>query len=231
MKLLKSLLVLTFVLGLAASSMAVQINEIRIDQPSSDNNEYIELKGNPGESLDGMTYIVIGDGTGGGGVIDNGAVIDLTGQVLDGNGYLLIYEATSGFTGGFETNVAFENSDNVTHLLVTGFTGASGDDLDVEDDCVLDVTPWTGIVDGVVLAEDDTNLAGITECHYGDDLGIDVVGPDGSFVPGHIYRDCTTNEWTIGGFSYPGVDTPGTDNVNCPVSNEDSSFGSVKGRF
>ena len=39
----------------------VIINEIRIDQPGSDVDEYFELAGAPGTSLDGLTYIVIGD--------------------------------------------------------------------------------------------------------------------------------------------------------------------------
>ena len=42
----------------------MKINEIRIDQPGTDNDEYFELLGEPNASLDGLTYIVIGDGVG-----------------------------------------------------------------------------------------------------------------------------------------------------------------------
>ncbi len=38
-----------------------------------------------------------------------------------------------------------------TILLVTGFSGSEGDDLDIDDDGVLDVTPWTAIDDGVAF--------------------------------------------------------------------------------
>ena len=40
------------------------ISEIRIDQPSTDNDEYFEISGDPGASLNDLTYLVIGDGTG-----------------------------------------------------------------------------------------------------------------------------------------------------------------------
>ena len=42
------------------------INEIRIDQSGGDDDEYFELIGMPGASLDGFTYLVIGDGSGSG---------------------------------------------------------------------------------------------------------------------------------------------------------------------
>ena len=41
---------------------AATINEIRVDQAGTDNDEYFELLGMPGESLDGLTYITTGDG-------------------------------------------------------------------------------------------------------------------------------------------------------------------------
>ena len=53
------------------------INEVRIDHIGVDDNEYVELIGPAGTVLDGYSYIVIGDGTGGSGVLET--VIDLTG--------------------------------------------------------------------------------------------------------------------------------------------------------
>lgn len=44
-----------------SAQATVSINEIRIDQPSSDNDEYFELHGPGSDSLDGMTYLVISD--------------------------------------------------------------------------------------------------------------------------------------------------------------------------
>ncbi len=188
-----------------AAAQGVSINEIRVDQPSSDNDEYFELAGDPSQSLDGMTYLVIGDGTGGSGVIEN--VTDLAGQVIGTLGYFVAAEST--FTIGvadLTTSLNFENSDNVTHLLVVGFTGANGDDLDTDDDGVLDVTPWTSIEDCIALIEDPTG-GEFTYCS-------DTVGPDGTNMPAHVY-DCTAQGlgWQIGPYDIAvGVDTPGLDN-------------------
>ena len=41
----------------------ITINEIRADQPGADNDEYFELIGDASASLDGLTYLVIGDGS------------------------------------------------------------------------------------------------------------------------------------------------------------------------
>ena len=51
-----------------AAQAQVFINDLRLDPPSTDNDEFVELSGAPSASLDGLTYLVIGDGTGGSGV-------------------------------------------------------------------------------------------------------------------------------------------------------------------
>lgn len=208
-----SLWITLLALGLIAqpvlAGVSLSINQIRIDQPGADDDEYFELYGAPSTSLDGLTYLVIGDGAGGSGTIE--AVVDLTGNSLDANGYFVVAEGT--FTLGvadLTANLNFENSDNVTHLLVADFTGADGDDLDTNDDCVLDVTPWSSIVDSIGLNEDFP--AG--ECLYGGAS----VGPDGTFVPGHVFR-CPdgAGSFLIGAFDpVGGNDTPGAAN-DCPV--------------
>lgn len=178
------------------------INEVRIDQPSSDNDEYFELSGNAGGSLDGMTYLVIGDGTGGSGVIE--AAVDLTGQSIPGSGFFVAAEGTFTIgTANLTTSLNFENSDNVTHLLVSGFTGSNGDDLDTNDDGTLDVTPWSGIEDCVALVE---------TVGSGDQLYCaTTVGPDGTFVPAHSFR--CGGSFNIGAFDPSGGDdTPGAEN-------------------
>lgn len=189
-----------------AAQAGVVINEIRIDQDSTDNDEYFELAGDPGTSLDGLTYLVIGDGTGGSGVIE--AVASLAGQVIPTSGYFVAAEST--FTLGtpdLVTSLNFENSDNVTHLLVSGFSGSNGQDLDTDDDGVLDITPWAELVDLIALVKEE-NPPTSTEYHYGPPQ----IGPDGSFVPGHVYR--CTDGWQIGPFSPLGAkDTPGAENA------------------
>lgn len=205
---------------------AVQFNEIRIDQPGSDNDEYIELIGTPGESLDGLSIVTIGDGATGSGTVDSNGVVDLTGFSIPADGIFLITESTHTNVADADlvTTLGLENSDNLSHFLVSGNTAVAGDDLDTDDDCTLDIIPWTAVVDEVAMIE-EANPPASTECHYGGTL----VGPDGTFVPGHIYR--CGNDWLIGGFAFPTDDTPGTANTNCPVQTTNDSWGSVKSRF
>ena len=111
----------------------ITINEIRVDQSGSDLDEYFELIGPAGQSLDGLTYIVIGDGSGGSGVIES--ISDLTGLAIPADGNFLGGESSMTIAVPDATlSLGFENSDNVTHMLVSGFTGSSQEDLDTNDD-------------------------------------------------------------------------------------------------
>ncbi len=215
------------VLGIAAGLVLVQmataggqppdivINEIRIDQPGGDNDEYFELKGTPGTSLNGVTYVVIGDGLAakGTGVIEE--AVDLTGFSIAADGHFLVAEDKDTF-GVLADLVllavgalSFENSDNVTHLIVFNFTGADGDDLDLNDDGILDVTPWDAIIDLIALIEEE-NPPTNTEFHYGPPT----IGPVGIFPPGHVYRCEPLGVWTIGPLDpVGGADTPGSSNL------------------
>ena len=178
----------------------VSINELRIDQPSTDNDEYFELAGTAGGSLEGLTYLVIGDGTAGSGVLE--AVVDLSGNTIPSSGFFVAAEGTFTLgTADLTTNLNFENSDNVTHLLVRDFSGSNGDDLDTDDDGTLDTTPWSEQVDCVALIQTETP----SEQIYCDTT----VGPDGTFTPGHAYL--CDGEWVIGAFA-PSQDTPGAEN-------------------
>jgi len=199
----------------------VLINELRTDQTGTDNDEYFELLGGPpGATLDGITYLVIGDGTGGSGVIE--AVIPLTGQVLSATGLFLVAESTFTLNPTFfsvgATGLNFENSDNVTHVLVEGFSGVLGDDLDTDDDGILDVTPWTAVRDAIGLVIDPNAVT--SERFYGAALGGLDIGPDGAFAPSHVYRCLTSiTDVRLGRFALPptGLDTPGGFNSPCVV--------------
>lgn len=198
---------------MAATQAAITINEIRIDQTGTDNDEYFELAGNVGDLLASLFYIVIGDGVGGSGVIES---ITALPSVLLAANYYLCAETT--FTMGVPdlsagaSGLAFENTDNVTHMLVFGFTGALNQDLDTNDDGILDLTPWTSILDSLAVVVDPT--ATTSEKYYSST----VVGPDGLFAPGHVYRDPNfTGPWKIGQFNpIGGQDTPGKANVPEP---------------
>ena len=117
-------------LALVTAANAASINEIRIDQSSTDNDEYFELAGAADESLDGLTYLVIGDGATGSGTVEY--ALDLAGYSIPADGYFLGVESTFTLASGADAvvEINFENSDNVSHFLVSGFTGANGDDLD-----------------------------------------------------------------------------------------------------
>jgi hypothetical protein len=202
--------------ALSAGALAapqIVINELRIDEPGADVAEYVELRGPAGTVLDGLTYLVIGDGTAalGSGVIEN--VTALTGSI-PASGYFVV--ATASFTLSVPDQVAgllFENSDNVTHLLVEGFTGAIATDLDTDNDGVLDVTPWTAVIDQIAIVEEKAVPPTATEFAYGPAR----VGPDGTFAPGHLYRESdgsgTLVHWTVGNFTTGVTDTPGAANA------------------
>lgn len=188
----------------ALAGSAPQISEIRIDQPGADNDEYFELAGDPGSDLSAYTYLVIGDGASNG-VIEE--VTDLTGRSVAADGLFLAAEGTFTLgTADFTTTLNFENGDHVTHLLVSGFSGSDGQDLDTDDDGVLDVTPWSAIADCIAL----------TDGAAGDPVYCaTLVGPDGSFLPGHVFR-CPAG-WQIGAFDPSGgQDTPGSANGCAP---------------
>ncbi|MFM7051113.1 MAG: hypothetical protein ACKOYN_03140 [Planctomycetota bacterium] len=203
---------------------AVTMSEIRIDQTGFDTDEYIEIAGEPGTLLNGLTYIVIGDGsaTQGSGVIE--FVLPLQGQVIPADGFFLAARSTLTIGGAvpdmlLPANPEFENSDNVTHMLVFGFTGAINQDLDTNDDGTLDVSPWGALVQSVAFLESAVIPPLNTEYAYGDFR----VGPDANgFVPSQLAYCPASQIWTIGPFDFvttPGFDSPGLANPGCNYSN------------
>lgn len=190
--------------GLAAVATAdVRLNELLLNPPGSDNGqEFFELSGTPGQSLNGMWLVVIeGDGTAGG-VVDK--VIDLNGFSLGSNGLFLWRDAISvidtsldagvqGPDAGTTINVAdfdpdIENGSN-TYLLVSGFSGAITNDLDTNNDGVLDLTPWASVVDGIGFLENDTDNRA-----YAAQLGFTDFGPNAAYNADILIRG-TDNVW------------------------------------
>jgi hypothetical protein len=190
----------------------IRINEIRRDQTGTDNDEYFELAGPAGASLSALTYLVIGDdpsGVTGSGWIEE--VTPLTGSSLAGTGFFVAAEGT--FTMGLAnmtTDLNFENTDNVTHMLVTDFTGTDAMDLDTDNDGVLDVTPWTSVNDSIAIVG-----PGAGDLVY----SARKVGPEGAFHPGHVFLCTPKQNWIWGQFDpIGGDDSPGTANGACVSS-------------
>ncbi|MHC4376860.1 MAG: hypothetical protein ACYS26_09710 [Planctomycetota bacterium] len=203
------------------------INEIRVDQPGFDTEEYFELAGPPGLRLDGLSYVVLGDSSAGGsGVVE--AVVNLDGSSIPESGYFVAAE--SGFTLGaadLVTNLAFENADTVSHFLVRDFSAVLGEDLDLDDDGLLDAQPWSQVIDSIALVEPPSATAG-TEHAYGTLRA----GPEGLFAPGHVYRESDGQGGLIHlaiGQIEPllGTDTPGAPNADFGVL--PASFGGSVG--
>ncbi len=202
----------------AAGPPDVLISELRIEQPGQDTDEFFELEGPPGRKLDGLTYLVIGDGNGADGTIEE--VVNLTGVTIPDDGLLLVGESLTvlGVPADLVVHLNFENSDNVTHLLVSGFTGSLGDDLDLDNDCVLDVTPWETVLDMVALIE-EPNPPEETECTYGSSW----VGPP---LPAAVYRCRPFGSWAAGTTDpIAGADTPGGPNLGCGDLDADGEIG------
>lgn len=205
----------------ATAAAAVTLNEIRTDQSGSDTNEYVELRGNPGESLNGLSLITIGDGSGGSGTIEN--VVSLNGRSIPSDGYFVIAESSFSLASrDLTATLNFENSDNLTHLLVRNFSGSNGQDLDNNNDGRLDQQPWSSIVDAVAMAE-QLNPPTNTEYEYSSRLGFSVLGAVNGFVPVHIARSADSRRlWQIGSFGSFSRDTPGSRNRTLLVDGSSS---------
>lgn len=156
-----------FALGLmgimASPAQAVTIiNELFINPPGSDNGqEFFELSGTPGESLNGLFFLSIdGDATSAG-TIDQ--AISLNGFSLGTNGLFLQRDSAAVINPSpdpattvrvLDFNPDLENGSN-TFLLVQGFTGAVGNDLDTNNDGILDVVFPGTVIDAVAIVEND----------------------------------------------------------------------------
>ena len=110
------------------------INEFVFNHDGTDTYEYVELYGEPGTDYSHLRIVAVeGDG-GSGGIIDNVYAVGST----DAAGY---------WTTGFLAD-DLENG-STTLLLVEGFFGAVGQDLDINNDGTFDVVFYARLVDDV----------------------------------------------------------------------------------
>ena len=156
--------------GSAAATPPVRFNEAFVNPPGSPDNgqEFIELRSAaPNFSLDGIWIVIIdGDNTNAGQVDQ---ALNLTGWSTGSNSLFLWRDGPTVLQPAPEAGTVIrvqdfspdlENGAN-TWLLVRGWSGTVGMDLDANKDGVLDSTPWTEVIDAVSYIE-------------GEDLGIDL---------------------------------------------------------
>lgn len=170
------------------------LNEFVFNHTGSDTYEYLEVYGSPNTDYSAYTLLVLeGDFSGTAtGLVDRAYPVGTT----DANGYW--------WTGALSDQL--ENGTQ-TVLLVQGFTGTTGADLDTNDDGVLDVTPWTALRDAVAVhdggASDLTYGAPVlTAAFDGGSIGVGGASrlPNGQDT--NAAADWTRNDFD--GFGLPG---------------------------
>ena len=179
------------------------INEFSANTTSTD-VEYIEFYGTPNTDYSAYTLLGIeGDSATapGEGVIDNVIALGTT----DASGF---------YTANLVANT-LENG-TISFLLVEGFSGAVGNDLDTDEDGILDSTPWTAIIDDVAV-----NDGGATDSTYAGTVL--TVAYDGlAFAPGGASRipdgqdTNATADWVRNDFDLAGIPP----NTGTPVFGE-----------
>lgn len=198
-----------------------RLSEVRTDSVAPNGDiEYIEIEGLPGTSLDGLSLIVLGDADeeigplfGNSGFIES--LTPLDGYAIPDDRALLVH--SSGMLLTFPdvyAELRLEDVDNLTVLLVRNAKCAAGDDLDLDDDGVLDLEPWSEVLDsiGLVVATEGV----VSEWTY----GAAKVQSTGFSPAYHAVRCPDTGEWSAGGVYFKaGVeDTPGACNAPCEGS-------------
>ena len=230
------------------------LNEARFDEVTAgatDANEYIELAGTPGTSLDALSVIILGEASVTvGGVTTNlksGAiecVVPLTGQVMGPTGFFVITLKTVSSTTGeiVQDGIALdypgdlqvatlnmENDDNLTVMLVEGFTGLLNTDLDSDDNGTLETTPWTSLKDAISIVKTVQPAPTSTSAEW---WYAPRIPPLKDGIAMHIYRCSPDNLWWAGvrAITDPNTitDRVGQTNITCPGS-APACFGDLDG--
>lgn len=140
----------------------ILINEAFVNPPGNDDSrEYIELI-SPNDSNVPMTGLwlleIEGDGSAAGSI---DMAMELTNFSTGANGLAIIgdgYETAQPWGELLDADTTLINlvrspasmeNGTITLLLVSGFTGAAGVDVDTDNDGVIDVTPWVNVIDSV----------------------------------------------------------------------------------
>jgi len=207
--------------AIATADAPLRLNEIRLEQPGADNDEYIELAGAPGESLAGVAIVVIGDDDSALPGQQNGyveEVIRLDGFSIAASGFFLIGEPTLSLAiPNLPIALNLEGNDNVTVFVVRGYTGAVGQDLDANDDGVLDSTPWTSVISSLAIVQTNPANGAKSDFFY----STTTVGPEGTLAPSAAWLCSNQAQWIVGSqdpLASGAQDTPGAANRACALT-------------
>ena len=188
------------------------INEFVADHDNAisyDTEEFIEIYGSPNTDYSSLYLLEIeGDSSSNEGAIDEVTQLGTT----DANGFL-VYNFSNDLENG-----------TITFLLVQGFTGSAGDDIDTDDDGVIDNAPWSSIIDGVATQEGGTDIAYTADpavVELDTDFGGGSIQVGGaSRITDGVDNDLDT-DWVrndFGGYGLTGGPAAGTDGeaINTP---------------
>ncbi|GGG47568.1 T9SS type A sorting domain-containing protein [Bizionia arctica] len=165
------------------------INEFVADHSGADSAEFVEILGDPFTDYSNYTILVIEGDSGNTGLIDASFTLGTSNE------------------NGFWTTPFFSNdieNGSITLLLVDGYTGILGDDIDTLDDGNIDTTYWTSIVDGIASSD-----GGVDDFVYALDLA---PGYDGdtfqvggaSRIPNGLDTDATS-DWVRNDYDGEGL--------------------------
>lgn len=215
----KSLVLAAAAVTFAGSASAQVMTELRMSTALAD-EEFVEIQAAPGQSTDGLMFCQVESDSMNGfvGFLDN--IFDLSGDVFDANGYYTVGNDTviaanpgvfdvafsavpgNGFSPNSTTTSVMENS-NQTYYLLSVPDLAQRDMLiamvnsDVSSPMgsattIFASTPGVTILD-VVLPIEDQDFVAFD--------GAPTIGPDGTFLPGGVYRpDGCQNGWCTNSF-------------------------------
>ncbi|MFO0830616.1 MAG: hypothetical protein U0637_02110 [Phycisphaerales bacterium] len=188
----------------SAAGAQVQFNEVLVNPPGSDNgNEFIELRSAaPGYDMTGLTVVIIEGDCGAGcvaGTIDY--ALSLDGKSTGTNSLFLWRDASSTLPPSLDpaTNVYVQDfspdieNGSYTWLIVRGFSGTIGQDLDTNNDGTLDATPWISVIDALGYKDGnsrDTHLQYASQLPGGLDITDNVLADPNGFTPDTFGRAC-----------------------------------------
>jgi hypothetical protein len=218
------------------------LNELVVNDISTDDHEFVEICGNMGEDLSSYTLVVIeGEGTPAG-TID--VAIPLTG-VVPASGLFVVGDAA--VSPDLLTSDGWIENGGETILIVQNFSSSVGTDVDTDNDGVADISIGT-IIDAVGLG---TPSAGDLIYYNAPFIGPDTGdGGTSDFDPAGLVRcqDCngTWGMICLNGTepTGPGCDvtnpynpyfvayaTPGAPNACGTVAVEPDNWGKVKAQY